>query len=434
MNRVAIVGAGWAGLAAAASLATRGIATHVFEAARHLGGRARRVEIEGVALDNGQHILIGAYRETLRMMGEVGVDPDRALLRRPLELRLASGFRMKAPRWPAPLHLAGALAGARGITVREKLAALRFVGNLRRARYRLKVDCTVDDFLLRYGQPDAVRAKLWQPLCVAALNTPSSTASAQVFANVLRDTFEGDREASDLLLPRSDLGALFPEAAAAYVRNRSGEVSLGAPVRALARGRDGDWIVEGLGPFAAVIIACAPLHAATLVGTLEPLAPLAAELSTLRFEPIYTCYLQYPEAISLPFPMIGFEAGPVHWAFDRGELSGHRGLMAAVTSASGPHEDEDHSGFTRMAHDALSSLLPGLPQPRWARVIAERRATFACTPGLRRPSNETTVDGLFLAGDYTASDYPGTLESAIRSGVRAATLAAHSLSRASTHA
>jgi squalene-associated FAD-dependent desaturase len=427
VKRVAIVGGGWAGLAAAVSLSARGIAPHVFEAARELGGRARRVEVEGLALDNGQHILIGAYRETLRLMRQVGVDADRALLRMPLELRLAGGFRIKAPRWPAPLHLAGALAGARGLAPGEKWAAIRFVRGLRRSRYRLERDIAVADLLALHRQPEAVRAKLWEPLCVAALNTPSRSASAQVFANVLRDTFEGDRDASDLLLPRADLGALFPDAAAAYLRGRGGAISIGASVRTLACAPSGGWIVEPAGPFDALVVACAPRHAAALLASLAPLAPLAARLSNLKFEPIYTCYLQYPESIALPFPMIGFESGPVHWAFDRGALSAHAGLIAAVTSASGPHEDDDLSAFTRTAHDALSALLPGLPAPRWARVIAERRATFACTPGLDRPSNDTAMAGLFLAGDYTASDYPGTLEAAVRSGCRAAELAARAI-------
>ncbi|MCU0896042.1 MAG: hydroxysqualene dehydroxylase HpnE [Burkholderiales bacterium] len=424
MKRVAIIGAGWAGLAAAVTLSQGGIAPQLFEAARQLGGRARRVEVEGLALDNGQHILIGAYRETLRLMRGVGVDTDRALLRLPLELRLAGGFRMRAPPWPPPLHLAGALAGARGLTLGEKWAALRFVHHLRRSQYRLDVDMPVVDLLVRHRQPEAVRARLWEPLCVAALNTPSNAASAQVFANVLRDTFEGDRAASDLLLPRSDLGALFPDAAAEYVRRRGGIVSCGAAVRSLAWDAAHRWTVDAADPFDAVIVACAPAHAATLLGALAPLAPLAAEIGALEFEPIYTCYMQYPESIALPFPMMGFESGSVHWVFDRGALSGQAGLIAAVTSASGAHEDEDRAAFTRVAHEALATLVPGLPQPRWSRVIAERRATFACTPNLRRPANETAMPGLFLAGDYTASDYPGTLESAVRSGIAAAHLAA----------
>jgi squalene-associated FAD-dependent desaturase len=424
MNRVAVIGGGWAGLAAAVVLAESGTRVQVFEAARQLGGRARRVEVEGRALDNGQHILVGAYRDTLRLMRRVGVDVDRAMLRLPLELRLAGGFRMRAPRWPAPLHLAGALAGARGLAFGEKWAALRFMRSLRRSGYRLAADVAVADLLARHRQPEAVRARLWEPLCVAALNTPSRAASAQVFANVLRDTFERDRSASDLLLPRADLGALFPDAAAAFIRERAGVVALGEPVRTIARAGDGFWTVENAGQFDAVIVACAPQHAAALVGNLEPLAPLAAQLSALRFEPIYTCYLQYPESVTLPFPMIGFESGAVHWAFDRGALSGHSGLVAAVTSASGPHEDAGHAAFTRLVHDALRTVVPDLPSPRWARVIAERRATFACTPGLHRPANETAVSGLLLAGDYTASDYPGTLESAVRSGIRAAALAA----------
>ena len=108
-HRVAVVGAGWAGLAAAATLAERGHPVTVFEASRSLGGRARRVTIDGVDLDNGQHILIGAYAEALRLMRLVGADPERLLVRLPLELRYASGFHLRAPPLPAPLHLLAGL-------------------------------------------------------------------------------------------------------------------------------------------------------------------------------------------------------------------------------------------------------------------------------------------------------------------------------------
>ena len=125
MKRVAVIGAGWSGLAAAVRLSSAGLPVTVFEASRQLGGRARRVSIEGQHLDNGQHILIGAYRSTLDLLRELGSDPDRVLLRQPLDLRYADGFRMHASRLPAPLHLAWALAGARGLSWTERLGAAR---------------------------------------------------------------------------------------------------------------------------------------------------------------------------------------------------------------------------------------------------------------------------------------------------------------------
>jgi squalene-associated FAD-dependent desaturase len=352
----------------------------------------------------------------------VGADPDRLLVRLPLELRDASGFRFRAPRLPAPLHLLAGLILARGLTIGERLAAARFVAALRRSGFALQADESVDQLLARHRQRGALRDRLWMPLCVSALNTPPDRASARVFANVLRDTLGGGRTASDLLLPRADLGALFPAPAAAFVAARSGEVRLGAAVRSIARDGTGFRVDADAAGFDRVVLACPPQHAPALLGGLPELASLAAALAAIEHEPIYTCYLQYPARASLPFPMLGLGGGLAQWAFDRGRLSGHRGLIAVVVSASGEHETLTHPEFAAALHRELAAALPGWPEPRWHRVIAERRATFSCRPDLARPGNATPVPGLVLAGDYTASDYPATLESAIRSGVAAAGL------------
>jgi len=418
-RRVAVVGAGWAGLAAAVTLAGRGVPVTVFEAARTPGGRARRVGLDGVDLDNGQHILIGAYGETLRLMRLVGADPERLLLRLPLELRYAAGFRFRAPVLPAPLHLVAGLVLASGLTAGERLSAARFVAHLRKPG---AADESVARLLARHHQRGALHDHLWAPLCVSALNTPPERASARVFANVLRDTLRGDRTASDLLLPQADLGALFPAPAAAFVAAHGGEVRLGAAVRGIAGERGGFRLDADDRTFACVIIACAPQHAAPLLAGIPGLQGLAAWLAGLEHEPIYTCYLQYPEEVALGFPMLGFSGGVLQWAFDRGALSGHRGLVAGVLSASGAHEALAHAELAAAIHAELARALPGLPEPRWHRVIAEKRATFSCRPALARPGNATPLPGLVLAGDYTASDYPATLEAAIRSGVAGAAL------------
>lgn len=423
-HRVAVVGAGWAGLAAAVTLADRGVPVVVFEASRQLGGRARRVSIDGVDLDNGQHILIGAYTETLRLMGAVGADPGTLLARLPLELRTAGGFRLKAAPLSAPLHLAVGLLTAAGLTVGERLRAARFMARLRWRRFVLARDETVAALLAREGQAGALAANLWEPLCVSALNTPAELASAQVFANVLRDTLGGPRAASDLLLPRADLGALFPDPAARFVCAHGGEVRLGAGVRQFRREPGGFGIDGDAGRFRALIVACAPQHAAALLRQHADLSPCAEQLDALEHEPIYTCYLQYPEHVTLHRPMLGFTGGLLQWAFDRGLLAGRRGLIAAVLSASGRHEALARPDLAETLHRELAGALPALPAPLWTRIIAEKRATFSCRPGLARPGNATAMPGLFLAGDYTASDYPATLEAAVRSGVAAARLAA----------
>jgi squalene-associated FAD-dependent desaturase len=277
------------------------------------------------------------------------------------------------------------------------------------------------ELLAEHRQLGAPTDFLWEPLCVAALNTPLAAASAQVFLNVLRDSLGAERSASDLLLPRTDLSALLPEPAARYVVTRGGRVLLGKRVTSIAPA-PGELAVDGE-KFSAVIRACAPQPTARLLEARGLLPATRALLAQLPFEPIYTCYLQYPDSVALPRPMLGLREGLLQWAFDRGALGGRRGLIAAVVSARGEHEELLHGAFAQMAHHELSRVVPALPAPRWSRVIAEQRATFSCVPNLVRPGHATDVRNLFLAGDYTASDYPATLEGAVRSGVAAARLA-----------
>src|SRR5436189_528911 len=111
------------------------------------------------------------------------------------------------------------------------------------------------------------------------------------------------------------------------------------------------------------------------------------------YQPIYTCYLQYPERVKLPFPMLGLAEGLVQWVFDRGALTGERGRLACVISAQGAHQEMTHDEFADTCTRELARAFPTLPAPQWSQVIAEKRATFACIPGIRRPSLETPLPG-----------------------------------------
>ena len=421
LSGVAVVGAGWAGLAAAVTLAEHGVRVTVFEASRSLGGRARRVSIDGVDLDNGQHVLIGAYRETLRLMRKVGADPDELLLRLPLELRYADGFHLRAPRLPYPLNLFVALLRAKGMPLAQAFSALRFMAAIRTRKFRVEPDRSVAQLLLEHRQAGALRSHLWEPLCVSALNTPLGSASAQVFLNVLRDGLAGARDASDLLIARSDLGRVFPEPAAQYVRARGGEILLGTPVRRIER-TPGGFRLNDMQTFSGVVIACGPHQAGPLLVQLPETGGALAAIDAFAYEPIVTCYLQYPESVLLPSPMLGFNGGMVQWVFDRGRLGGPKGLLAAVISASGAHQQLTKEELTARIEIELKATLGELPSPRWSQVITEKRATFSCTPALARPRVATAIPRLLLAGDYLAGEYPGTLEAAVLSGVAAASM------------
>ena len=420
-SKVAVIGGGWAGLTAAVELSAAGTTVTVFEAAKQLGGRARRVDIHGHALDNGQHILLGAYRETLRLMNRVGARPERVLKRLPLALRHpAAGFSLALPGLPAPLHLAAGLLSAKGCSVCEKFSAVRFMLALQADHYRLATDCTVAELLDRHGQSGALRRFMWEPLCLAALNTPADQASAQVFANVLRDSLGGDRADTELLLPTADLGRIFPDAAAEFVTARGGRIVLSTRINTL----DPSLEIESE-RFDHLILATAPQHAAALLERHAETSPIAAQLADYDYEPIATLYAGYPSDVTLPCPMLGLESqkpgGLGQWVFDRGTLTGMPGVMAFVLSARGVWDERDSESLMAALHGELENALGRkLPAALWHQLIRERRATFTCRPNLPRPTTQTPLRGLWLAGDYVCAGYPATLEGAVRSGVAAA--------------
>ena len=438
-QRYAVIGAGWAGCAAAMELARAGHAVTVYEAARTLGGRARRVEREKTVLDNGQHILLGAYTETLRLIKLAGQDPAELILSLPLQMRYpvdSGGMDFLAPCLPAPLHLAWALLRAKGLQRGDKLSLMRFSTAMRWMGWQLYNDCTVSELLQRFDQTDRLNRLMWHPLCLAALNTPPERASARVFINVLRDSLGASRRrASDMLIPKTDLSALLPEAAARYVEQHGGAVRTGAKITALHALPDGRWRLDDADSFDAVIVATSSVQAATLLqGVRDPrLDDAITRMQAFTPEAISTCYLQYDAAVRLDLPFCALVDAPEqqHWGqfvFDRGQLDGKQaGLLAVVISASGPAAEQGHGPLAQAIAAQLAQVLrrPELARPAWTQLITEKRATFACAPDLRRPGNASGVPGLLLAGDYTANedrtqDYPATIEAAVRSGVAAA--------------
>ena len=399
--KVAVIGGGWAGLAAAVELTAAGVATTVYEAGRVPGGRARSITVDGRRLDNGQHILLGAYREILEVMRRIGADPEQLFERSPLQVVDNAGFRMALPKWPAPLNVAWALLTAHGVGWREKVATARWMQGVKASDFRLAADTTVAEWLDGAGQTGELRRHLWEPLCLAALNIPAGRASAKVFANVLRDSLGSPRrEDTDLLLPRVDLGRLLPEPASIWLAEHGATLRFSTRIDALETAPD--HVAVAGERFAAAIIAIAPQHA----GKLWP-----EMTSDYDYEPIATVYLQFGPQFRLPFPLFKQTGKYGQWAVDRGD-----GLIGCVLSGHGDWEalaDEELA-------TALQAELSASGPATWYRVIREKRATFSCQPGIPRPACVTSHPRVLIAGDYTWADYPATLEGAVRSGRRAA--------------
>lgn len=423
-RHVGVVGAGWAGIAAAVELVRRGARVTLIDANRTAGGRARRIEYRGEPLDNGQHLLLGAYRETLALMRAVGA-PASHLRRLRLEIRYPEELAFTAPSLPAPLHLAFAIAFASGLSAGERWAAIRLGLAVRRAEALAQPGETVAALLARLGQPERLCRLVWEPLCVAALNTPGARADAAVFARVLHDALLRRREDSDFLVPVTDLSATFPDPALTWLGERGARLLLGRRVTAVASAGDG-WSVEtpeGRERFDALVCATAPHEAGALLAAVPGLGTLAARIAAIAHEPITTVYLQYAARVRLPRPMMALDQSHAQWLFDREAFGGARGLVAAVISASHAEATLDQEVLGTKIHREVEQVTGPLEAPRWTKVITEKRATFSCVPGaFRPPAADPDIPGLALAGDYTEGPYPATLEGAVASGLRAARL------------
>ncbi len=419
--RVAVVGAGWAGLAAAVEATRRGHRVSLYEMAAQPGGRAREVPGEAPygPLDNGQHILIGAYRETLALMRQVGADPARRLLRRPLCLAYPDGAGLVLPPGAAVPAFLRAVWGQRRWPVGARLALLAAAARWRLQGFRCDPGLTVGE--LTEGLPALLREELIDPLCVAALNTPARDASAAVFLRVLRDALFAGPGAADLLLPRARLSQLLPGPALQWLREAGAQLQLPHRVQHLApRTDEAGWTVDGEA-FDRVVLACTATSAASLAA---PHAPgWAEQAGAMRHEPISTIYL-HSEGTRLPWPMLALRsddhAQPAQFVFDHGQLDGPAGLLALVVSGAAPWVARGSEALVQAAMAQLREQLgPGLAsEPSLVRVLTDKRATFRCTPGLMRPPAQVAPH-LWAAGDYVDGPYPATLEGAVRSGLAA---------------
>lgn len=422
---VIIIGGGWAGISAAIHLTQSGQPVTLIEAAEQLGGRARMVMFDDLPVDNGQHIALGAYRHLLKLLDIIGLDESLVFSRLPLSLNITGNdttVKLNTPRLPAPLHLLATFLKADGLDTADKFKLI--INGLRLMGVATHQDMTVTELLLATGQPGRVIHYLWSPLCIAALNTCPDIASARVFQRVLKDTFMRQRADSDLLLPRHDMGRVFPQPAQTWLTRHGASILTRQRVTGLACNDHGICGVNTSRQTIAasrVILAANPWTAAQLIEDIHILQPLHRQLTAFRYEPIITVFLKYKRAVLLDPPMQGLVDTTTQWVFDR-RITNHSKVLAAVISASGNHATMTKDELTQAIVHDIKAHTPLQDDPVDSMVVRERRATFSATPATEsiRPGNITGLPGLVLAGDYTQTGYPATLEGAVISGKSAA--------------
>lgn len=439
-RQVAVIGGGWAGLSAAVAATRGGAQVTLFEASRSLGGRARSVPVQstdresvnGDGLDNGQHILIGAYSSTLALLRELGVAESDVLLRTPLALRTCDGNGLSLPNLPSPLDLGWGLASARGWSIDDKLALIRRALRWQRAGFECADSTSVAD--LTRDLPRTIRDTFIDPICVSALNTPAQSASGSVFLRVLKDALFGPRGSSNLLLPKVGLGMILPEPAHRWLANHGASVRLGRRVQALSGSLDGGVDVDGMAFDHLVIAVAAPQAVQLLASVKDPrhtaqrtaIDAWIEQASGIQFNAIATCYAR---TRSIDHPnMAGRMQGvmtalrpspeePAQFVFDRSRLGAEPGSLAFVVSASKGDVASLEAAVVKQAQRQLGlSITPQF-------TIIEKRATFSCTPALARPPM-AVLPGISVAGDYCEGPYPATLEGAVRAGLAAGERAA----------
>jgi squalene-associated FAD-dependent desaturase len=417
---IAVVGAGWAGLAAAVEACAAGAHVTLYEMAPAPGGRARDVVWHGRVLDNGAHICIGAYVETLRLLRTVGVDAAATFARMPLTLVDGEGKGLRMRAGPPLRAFARAVLGRRGWSWRERFALLRTAARWQRAGFRCAPGATVA--VLTAALPAAVRTEFIEPLCVAALNTPTREASGSVFLRVLQVALADSAGGADMLLPRRPLGDVFPAPALAWLANAGATIHLARRVDRLEHAARA-WQIDGA-PADRIVVAASAVEAARLIAPHD--AAWAARAAALRYEPIATVYA-HSAGCSLPEPLIALHADaerPAQFVFDLGRLGREAGLLAFVISGASAWvargTEATEAATLAQAGEQLARHLRAPLQV--VRTVVEKRATFACTPELARPPMAVAA-GLFAAGDYLEGPFPATLEGAVRSGIAAAAAA-----------
>ncbi len=458
---VIVIGGGVAGFSAATAVAEAGARVLLLEARPGLGGRATAFTDPetGERVDNGQHILMGCYVETLKLLARIEAS-DRVRWQAGLSLSMVDqrGHEsvLKLPPMASPLHLLGGVLAWDALSWAERMSILRvgaalgpakaghYIGTEQMWRPALAGPSqeTVREWLTRHGQAPRLCELFWEPLALAALNQSLDQAAASYFVTILAQMFGPDPTAAALVLPAVPLDELYAEPARAWLEARGHEVRVNAPVKVEVVGNRVTGVRVRHEHIAAPwVISTVPWHGFGAMFDSPPpaLATTIANATALGSLPIVTVNLWFDRPV-MHESLIGLPGRAFQWVFDRRAIVGGASSHLSMTSSGA-------ETIVAMSNDelialALSDVRAALPAARTATVrkglaVREKRSTFSLAPDApARPQAETGIAGFLLAGDWIDTGLPATIESAAVSGHRAAALVVQNLpapSRTSPH-
>lgn len=463
--KIAIIGAGWSGLSCAIELVKMGHQVRVFEASPLIGGRAKSVECKGLAgnqqaltknavLDNGQHILIGAYRSCIGLMHTLGLPIDQLFYRQTLAMNYPNGNGIRFPNLNSPWNALFGILTAKGWSFKDKLSLLWVTSRWQISQFKCAPNSSVKD--LCKGTTAKVLNELLEPICISALNISASQADGQLFLNVIKDTLFAGLGASDFLIPYGDLSDTFAKPAEHWLTQHNCEVLTHRRIirlEPLSHLGQLHWKLHFANTLEAtdllplqseiydhVVLACNAPNAAQVIekSYLDYQAQAKTEVSdvlawpqhtqqwlsttrALEFNSITTVYLAY-KGKGLSQAMLALNSSqtePAQFVFDKAYLKGPKGVLAFVISASQSLDANN----TELAALVLQQGQRVFPEHELSLldVITEKKATFSCHVGHQRPS-QNIGQNVWACGDYVHEKYPATLEAAVQTGQQVAQL------------
>ncbi len=431
-------------MAASAGLALSGFSVTLIEQRRYLGGRAYSFidKNTGLELDNGQHILMGCYENTLRFLKTIGTI-DRLYTQDNLQVDFldAKGhaYRLECPSLPAPIHASSGILRFNALSFSERFKMLKvakdvLLNNVINPLMDCAGDCTVSEWLEQLGQGRESRKTFWNILTYAVMNEEPDKASASLFKTVLRKAFFTDRKGSRIVIPAVPLSRLFVEHAEDYIKNHGGIIEKGCPASEIMikdsmvsgiRLRDGR-VLKG-----DFYISAVPYYSIKRLLSQDVIVKYSSYfngISELKPSPIISIHLLFDKSIT-NYPFAAFINSPIQWIFNKEMIykdNAYRGLFSLVISGAHSYLKWGSEKLLEMAFAELKKIFRETNSARllYSRIIKERSATFSPEPGIDkyRLPQKTPISNLFLAGDWTDTGLPATIEGAVLSGYRCAEL------------